>query len=212
MKLGLFKVEQKFRTGEYTHITVTVDAVAEAGDDGKKIVKDLTAITEAVCAEQSAGESIAKVGASSVKSDAGAASTKAPEKKAEQVKVEKESAKAGASAKETPKDAKTEKAPAKGKGKPSPYDKTIDLHKKKVNEFMDEAFPEKIADGKNKGKLAWKIDPQIQHARDTATDMEGKPCLDGEGNVIQEFKDAFIALYKEKVEAAEGGGAEEEGV
>lgn len=195
-KVESVKVEQKFRTGEYEHIMVTVAAAPDDGENPAKVVIDLIKLTEA-----RDGAAAVTTRDTAVTGSGEKPGKKPADKPAEQTRVDKkEDAKTDKAPKEEPKSDKAEPR-AKKPGKPTPYDKEIDLHKKKVSEFMDAAFPEKLANG----KLAWKNDPLIVHARECATEMVGKPCLDGEGNVVDAFKDEFINLYKEKITVADAG-------
>lgn len=195
-KVESVKVEQKFRTGEYEHIIVTVAAAPDLNEDPAQVVAHLLRLTEtregAVPGERAEG-----------RGDTTATDKPARTAKPEQTRTEKpkETAKTAEPKKEEQKEAKPKKV------KLTPFDKEIDIHKKKVNEFMDVAFPEKLKNG----KIAWKNDPLVQFAREVSAEMAGQPCMDGEGNIAQEFKDAFIEKYREKVAAAEAE-SESEGV
>lgn len=83
---------------------------------------------------------------------------------------------------ETPVAPKEEKkAPAvKVKGKATPYDRTVDTHKKLLSKFLDTNFPQ------------WKDSTNLPKAGAASQALNGKDFLDAEGEVLQSFKDAFL--------------------
>lgn len=107
------------------------------------------------------------------------AETKKEEKKTETKVETKAEAKAEAKAEtkvETKSEVKEEKKTKKSSG--IAYDRSSDLHKKLIAEFLDAGYP------------GWKT-TLLQQAKDTSIALEGTSFLDNEGLILQSFKDAF---------------------
>ncbi|MBP6738759.1 MAG: hypothetical protein KA146_02160 [Leptospiraceae bacterium] len=100
----------------------------------------------------------------------------------EEKKVEaKEEKKAKAKA-EPKVEAKAEPKAKKVEG--TPYDRSNDLHKKLMAEFLDAQFTPN-----------WKT-TVLQKAKDASVALEGTAFLDAEGLMLQSFKDAFVQKMK----------------
>lgn len=88
-----------------------------------------------------------------------------------------------AKAKAEPKaEAKAEPKAKKVEG--TPYDRSNDLHKKLMAEFLDAQFTPN-----------WKT-TVLQKAKDASVALEGTSFLDAEGLMLQSFKDAFVQKMK----------------
>ena len=80
--------------------------------------------------------------------------------------------------KEVKTEAKKEKVKVKGKN--TPYDRTMDNHKKQLSKFLNASCPE------------WSNSTNLPKAGAASQALNGTDFLDGEGEVLQSFKDAFI--------------------
>ena len=111
--------------------------------------------------------------------------SKPVEAKAETKAEVKEEKKVEAKA-ETKAKAKSEpKAEPKAKkAEGTPYDRSNDLHKKLMAEFLDAQFTPN-----------WKT-TVLQKAKDASVALEGTAFLDAEGLMLQSFKDAFVQKMK----------------
>jgi hypothetical protein len=96
--------------------------------------------------------------------------------KVEEVKENKEEVEA-TPAKET-KATKAKAALAKSKN--TPYDRTLDTHKKLLSSFLDNDFPE------------WKQPKNLAKAGKASTELAGTDYLDAEGIIIPQFKESFL--------------------
>lgn len=195
MKIDKLEYERKINLGQYEHEIVKVGAVVEEGDDAKKVLAELRKISLSkdgvVSNETVVKNADPSTTASEAKKETPAKSTKVAEQKRvtpEEKKTSDESKAAESAPKEK----------SKKTAKPSPYDKEIDLHKKKVAEFMDEAFPELVD-----GKPIWRK-KYMDEARATSAEMMGKDFLDSESVVLESFKTEFIAAFEAKLKAKEG--------
>ena len=108
------------------------------------------------------------------------AETKAEVK--EDKKVEAKAETKAESKKEKKTEAKAEPKAKKAEG--TPYDRSNDLHKKLMAEFLDAQFTPN-----------WKT-TVLQKAKDASVALEGTSFLDAEGLMLQSFKDAFVQKMK----------------
>ena len=108
------------------------------------------------------------------------AETKAEVK--EDKKVEAKAETKAESKKEKKTEAKAEPKAKKAEG--TPYDRSNDLHKKLMAEFLDAQFTPN-----------WKT-TVLQKAKDASVALEGTAFLDAEGLMLQSFKDAFVQKMK----------------
>jgi hypothetical protein len=74
------------------------------------------------------------------------------------------------------------KAKVVTKLKSTAYDRTLDTHKKLLSTFLDANSP------------GWKT--KLAKAGEASTSLVGTPFLDGEGEMLQSFKDAFLAFLR----------------
>jgi hypothetical protein len=83
---------------------------------------------------------------------------------------------------------KKEKAAPKAKvvvkQKDTPYDRTLDTHKKLLASFLDVAFP------------SWKTGDNLPKAAKASMALVGSSFLNSEGEILEEFKNSFLAFLK----------------
>lgn len=79
---------------------------------------------------------------------------------------------------------KTKKAAAPKATKNTPYDRQLDTHKSLLGKYLDETVP------------GWKKQ-KIQQASKASNELAGSDFLDAEGNILQSFKDAFLAYLRD---------------
>lgn len=128
-----------------------------------------------------------KVVAETAKEDEGKLSD-APEKEAGKVADDNNPSEAAKEAVKTEvENPPADSAPTKTKraAKASPYDRDLDLHKKKVGEFMDQRFTK-----------TWRKELPDQ-AKAASASLVGEPFLDNEGQVLKEFIEKFVAKVQE---------------
>lgn len=70
------------------------------------------------------------------------------------------------------------------------YDRTNDVHKARVSEFMD------LDDREHPGRASWRTDGVLPKAVEASSKLNGKEFLDAEGKVLDTFKQAFIGLVR----------------
>jgi len=100
-------------------------------------------------------------------------------KKAAKKKVTKK-----ATAKKATKKKATKKKATRKKN--TPYDRSLELHKKLIGEMLTEELPN------------WKKDADIKTAcKNASVEMEGEDFLDSEGNILESFSGEFLSLVTE---------------
>ena len=83
----------------------------------------------------------------------------------------------------TVKDSK-KKEKVKVKAKATPYDRKLDTHKKMLGDFLNAEAPD------------WKEPKNLPKAAEVSTSMVGADFLDGDGNMLESFKEAFLKGLK----------------
>lgn len=106
----------------------------------------------------------------------------------EEVKEEPK-AKKGRPKSETPKPpvsvSKPETVPVKKPVKETNYDRSLDVHKNLLGQFLDKAYPK------------WRVAENLKKASEASKALNGTPFLDAEGNILESFKAEFSKLMNE---------------
>jgi len=186
MNLAKDCLEGKYETEvigtNFTSGGVKLDTVAPTKEANKQIQEVLTKPKNNPPVKDGKGNEVPKedlkpVGEKkeAVKEEKKAESTKEVEAKSEEVKAE------------TPKEEKARKPETK-EVKPrgtkfSPYDKKNETHKKLVGQFLDAKFPK------------WREQPLIACASAASNAMLGKDFLDGNGEVLESFREEFYSFF-----------------
>jgi hypothetical protein len=82
------------------------------------------------------------------------------------------------------KEEKVKKAKVKVSQKATAYDRLLDTHKKLLAGFLDTNF------------IGWKAPATLVKAGAASAALVGADFLDGEGEILQSFKDAFLAYLR----------------
>lgn len=85
---------------------------------------------------------------------------------------------------EKPKKKKT--TTKKVKVKYTPYDRSLDVHKKEFAKVLDENFPE------------WRK-KYLAEAKDLSIQMEGEDFMDSRGEVLDTFKEAMVHVFGQRI-------------
>lgn len=102
---------------------------------------------------------------------------------------EEPKAKKGRPKSETPKPSvsvsKPETVPVKKPVKETNYDRSLDVHKNLLGQFLDKAYPK------------WRVAENLKKASEASKALNGTPFLDAEGNILESFKAEFSKLMNE---------------
>lgn len=106
----------------------------------------------------------------------------AEEKKEEPVKKAKKKKVKEEVVEEKVEEEKHEEKVQKKPAKTVDYDRTLQVHKNLLGKFLDESFPR------------WKSPDNLKKASEASHALNGTPFLDENGEILQDFKDKFVAI------------------
>jgi hypothetical protein len=175
MKVNEIKYTRRNNLGNYEHEEICVGVSVEDGDNASTILKQAISFVSTK-GETDFSSVMVDPPAPKAKKETSVAKKETPKKVEEETKAEiKAEEKSSPVAEEEP---KVEEKKAT-RVKDTPYDRSNELHKKLLSEYLDTA---------HKG---WKS--EVQKAVTVSIKMVGKPFLNSEGSIIKDFKESFSA-------------------